>query len=280
MDISKPWEDLLRELTRREAVRVYVVGEPDSGKTTLCRFLVDALAGHAGAAAYLDCDPGQSTIGPPATIGLDRADGTRLLRFAGATSPQGYLLQNSRAIADLARHSGRRHPLVIDSSGYVTDDAAREFQYTVVDLVRPDVIVALGSSDAVREVCRSFGRTASVRALPVSLAVRRRSSESRRAYREDRLGEYFRSATDVAIERSSVGFTGRIPHGSADRMRDRLVGLLDEEQLLLSLGLVADTGPREDRLIVVARPIDPRRVCSLQFSHMRVDRSGRELHVE
>jgi polynucleotide 5'-hydroxyl-kinase GRC3/NOL9 len=280
VDVSEQWEDLRMELVSRRCTRVYVMGEPDSGKTSLCRFLVGALAEHVGAASYLDCDPGQSTIGPPSTIGLERADGSVLLRFAGSTSPRGYLLQNARAIAHLARLAGREHPMVIDSSGYVTDDAAREFQYTIIDLLRPQIVVALGSSAAVESVCRSFRRSASVRSVPVSRSVQRRSTATRRAYREARFGEYFRSATEVVVQRSSVGLIGRVPNGPGEQARGRLVGVLDEDQLLLSLGLVVDARPHEERIIVLAKPIDPRRVCSLQFSHMRVDRSGRELYVE
>ena len=280
MDVSKQWEDLARELTTDPPARIYVAGETDSGKTTLCRFLIDRFSEHAGAASYLDCDPGQSTIGPPSTIGLDRTDGARLLRFAGATSPHGYLLQNMRAIVDLASRAGRKHPLVIDSSGYVTGETAREFQYSVIDILRPDVIVIPGSSAALESVCRSFGRSVSVRRVAASGAVRPRSTETRRAYRETRFGEYFRSTKEIDIDRSMVGLTGRVPHGSSDRMPHRLVGLLDEDQLLLSLGIVIDAGAGGGRIRVLARPIDPSRVCSLQFGHMRVDRSGRELDVE
>ncbi|MFA5295957.1 MAG: Clp1/GlmU family protein [Methanoregulaceae archaeon] len=42
---------------------------PDQGKTTFCRFLVQELSADT-LTGFLDSDTGQSTIGPPATVGL------------------------------------------------------------------------------------------------------------------------------------------------------------------------------------------------------------------
>src|SRR5918999_822328 len=49
-----------------------VIGEGDTGKTTLVTALANALVERGFRVAVLDADLGQSEIGPPTTIGLGR----------------------------------------------------------------------------------------------------------------------------------------------------------------------------------------------------------------
>jgi polynucleotide 5'-hydroxyl-kinase GRC3/NOL9 len=67
--VLSEWKDLAEELKAQGAGIVYVLGAPDQGKTTFCRFLVQELSADT-LTGFLDCDTGQSTIGPPATVGL------------------------------------------------------------------------------------------------------------------------------------------------------------------------------------------------------------------
>ncbi|MFW5683540.1 MAG: Clp1/GlmU family protein [Spirochaetota bacterium] len=67
---------------------IYITGESDSGKTTCAGFLRGHLEDSGTSADYLDCDPGQSSVGPPATIGL-RGGSRELLRFAGSRTGTG-----------------------------------------------------------------------------------------------------------------------------------------------------------------------------------------------
>jgi polynucleotide 5'-hydroxyl-kinase GRC3/NOL9 len=58
----------LEENTEKQLI--YVIGGIDSGKTILCRFLAERLS-VKHKTAYINCDPGQSVIGPPASLGMD-----------------------------------------------------------------------------------------------------------------------------------------------------------------------------------------------------------------
>jgi polynucleotide 5'-hydroxyl-kinase GRC3/NOL9 len=285
MDVPRPWSDLADDLAQHPPGRVYVAGEPDSGKSTFCRFLADRLASSGKPASYLDCDPGQSTIGPPTTIGISLPGRPPLLRFAGSTSPQGYLLQNARAIVALAATAPDDAPLIIDSSGYVRGPAAEEFQYTLLDLLHPSLVVALGEGDAIERAAANFARSGGVRfdRLPTSAKARARRRPERRAYRDRRFGEYFRGATVVRVDVEEVGFNGRVPEpvrrGDAlttDGVRDRLFGLLDPGQMLLALALGerAVDGGRAMELLS-GRP-DADRPAAVQWSDLRLERSGWE----
>lgn len=80
------------------------------------------------------------------------------MRFVGSTSPLRNLLQNCVAAADLARRAGRGQSVVIDSCGFVSGRLAEGFQYSMIDLLRPDLIVILGGSAAIERICVNFSQ--------------------------------------------------------------------------------------------------------------------------
>ncbi|MDH7500916.1 MAG: Clp1/GlmU family protein, partial [candidate division NC10 bacterium] len=66
IDIPRPWQELNLDLRGL----LMVVGKADVGKTTFARYLYERLSEHSRKVAYLDGDPGQSTLGPPCTLTL------------------------------------------------------------------------------------------------------------------------------------------------------------------------------------------------------------------
>jgi polynucleotide 5'-hydroxyl-kinase GRC3/NOL9 len=111
-----------------------VIGAPDTGKTTFARYLFTELCRVKGQSAFLDGDPGQSTLGPPATITLGLSEpGTtgfppngKIWRwFIGSTTPAGHMLPLLVGAARLvkAAHSAGIQTIVYDSSGLI-DPAA------------------------------------------------------------------------------------------------------------------------------------------------------------
>ena len=62
-EIPSPWEELdLSELSGT----MMIVGASDVGKSTFSRYLFKRLCKIYPRVTYLDGDPGQSTLGPPA----------------------------------------------------------------------------------------------------------------------------------------------------------------------------------------------------------------------
>ena len=255
---------------------VYVVAEPDRGKTTFARLLLDRLAARAGGATYLDCDPGQSTIGPPATIGLAGHDGAHLLRFAGSVTPSGHLLETVGGIAALASRADVAHPLIVDSSGYTSGAAAEHFQYHVIDLLRPDVVVVLGESASLARVCASFPGTPGValERVPASPFARRRDQDERRRYRDERFREHFAAAEPHRVALDRVALIGRVPERlTDDELRDRLLAVLDAEQLVVSLGVGLRAFDDGATLELLAPAGAVQAASTIHLGSLRLDRS-------
>jgi len=263
---------------------MYMLGSTDRGKTTLCLDLTCQLSMREPV-AYLDLDPGQSTIGPPATLGLAlfrngiEVPGERCLRFAGSTSPRGHLLPilaGAKRLLERARSAGTRI-IIIDSPGYIHDEVATEFHLYLIDLLRPDRLVAIQEGTELEPILAHFRGHPSmaIDRLPPSQLARTRGSAERRRYREDKFREYFAGATPRGLRLEGLGIHGRIPHTfHPDHWQGLLVALCGPEQWVLALGIVESIDIAGQTLRIRAPAFDPGKVSSIHAGAVRVGTTG------
>jgi len=246
--VHPEWRELVSGLRGTKEAVVYLLGATDTGKSTLCRFLVEEIS-RDSVSAYLDCDTGQSTIGPPATVGLALyRDGGRVpfqtaLRFVGSTSPSGHLIQEMAGAARLLQmaHESDASYIIIDSPGWVSGLVAGEFHIRMIDILDPGLLLAVSREDELDPILANFrGRPGmEVRTLSPSLSVRTRSRSWRTWYRMEKFRDYFSRAVSWEMPLEGVGFHGRVPETFREEVwRGLLVGLCDREMLAISLGIV------------------------------------------
>ncbi|MDN7012707.1 AAA family ATPase [Methanoculleus sp. FWC-SCC3] len=275
ISIGEGWEDLAAALRDSDAgERVYAVGSTDSGKTTLCRYLVDTAATKART-AYVDCDTGQSRIGPPTTEGMILCSGPTFLRFVGSTSPGGHFVQTitgAKRLVEKAEELSAR-VIVIDSPGLVSGGVGIEFQLQMIDLLRPTRIVALQRGRELERLLTNFSRRPGtvIHRIAVSPAMVARPAAGRRRYREERFRAYFTDAELQNVPFRGLGLQGRVPDMRNLRgIGGQLVSLNDPENFVIALGIVEDLHPGR-RLEVVAPPFDPAAVASVRFGSISLD---------
>lgn len=280
--VGEEWEELAAALSQADAPqRVYVVGSTNSGKTTLCRYLADETATHTRTAC-VDCDTGQSRIGPPTTEGMvvhsrpPDPPGRAYLRFVGSTSPGGHFLQTLTGAKRLVEKAAELSAgaTIIDSPGLVFGGVGVEFQFQMIDLLRPTQIVALQHGRELERLLANFARhpEVAVRRIPVSPAAVARTVTERRRYREERFTAYFADGLSQEIPLRGLGLQGRVPdlkdpHG----VERRLVSFNDPENFALALGIVEEIHPRRRALTVFAPPFDPAAVASVRFGSLYLD---------
>lgn len=218
--------------------RVLVLGASDTGKTTFCRYLIDAARTAALKVALVDADIGQSQIGPPTTVGMklyESADAANThptenknletdstpsenkkenskigldssadaIYFVGTISPPRNLLPiltGTRLMVDAAIDAGADF-IIIDTTGYVHDGAAVMLKQQKIELICPNHIVCVGRSKELERIIGSYHNLnmLTIHYLLPHKLVRTKSSEARKRNRETKFNVYFEDAEIQAI---------------------------------------------------------------------------------
>jgi polynucleotide 5'-hydroxyl-kinase GRC3/NOL9 len=196
-------------LERAQTVQtILFLGATDTGKTTFLTWLANALHAQGRRVSIVDADVGQSSVGPPTTIGLGLVSHPMQcvqelvpvrLYFVGATSPRGHLLPmvvGTKRLVDRGRTLGVDHVLV-DTCGYVRGPVARTLKQHKIALVAPDLILCLQRGDECEGILRAYreSRRPQIIRLRASRLCRERSMGERREYRAQALRRYFADAT-------------------------------------------------------------------------------------
>lgn len=244
IDVPRAWAQLPVEGWRGT---VMVMGAPDTGKSTLARYLCRRLSTASVTTAYLDGDPGQTTLGPPATIGAaiggcgGPEDGRRTwqqLRFVGAVSPRGHMLPlvaGTARLADAARSAGAE-AVVHDTCGLI--DASQggiALKLAKMALLRPTRVVGLQRRSELEPLLLPLRRSGRTRVidLPLSPAVLRRDTEARRAHRSMQFRQHFCTARAIELPWRKIAV---LPSLSFER--HRLLAFEDVHGAVLGLGIV------------------------------------------
>ncbi len=134
---------------------VIVLGTIDTGKTSFAIELVRRAVERGLAAAFVDADIDQSTVGPPGTVGLKLCTGmTQMdaetlrvadaLGFVGSLNPRGHLLPlvaSAQKLVVKAREAGCRL-VVVDTTGFVSGIYGQSLNYFLMDGAAPDTVLA------------------------------------------------------------------------------------------------------------------------------------------
>ena len=246
LDVPAAWQQL--ELAYLRGIAL-VIGAPDAGKSVFAQYLYGRLCGLSRRVAYLDGDPGQSRLGPPATMtvavgagdaGTFPPKGPRWRSFVGATSPRGYMLPVVIGAARLAQAAGRAgaETIIYDTCGLVDPaQGGMTLKLAKIDLLQPAAVYAIQSQAELEPLLAPLRRRRRLKVIELrpSRAVRPRDPAARQAYRAAQFAHYF-----AAVHPLSVLWPRLAVLPGPHFLPNRLVGLEDELGFTLGLGLVKD----------------------------------------
>ncbi len=284
LPIPDTWHQLGRELKKKtEPGRLLIIGDVDTGKTTLAHYLVQVLR-HQFPTALLDADLGQSQIGPPATVGLlsvaqkNKKSRKPVLKFVGNTSPKGCFLQMLVAVKNLTERATAQGIVktVIDSCGMVHGQAPREFKYNLISILRPLTLIALEKeSHELDTLLLPFKTDPTVTCHRLLISREQfavKSSRERQSFRQEKFRQYFQSAKNQKISIAEQGLCGHIPKLTArPKISNLLIGLCDQHDDLLALGQLQGYEPDNQLLRFYSPAIQPSLVNRIHFGIKRLD---------
>ena len=214
-DIPPAWKPALE--AARAGGTLFLIGETDSGKSTLAAVLANEARAAGRHAAVVDADVGQSSIGPPACVGLANVERdcvslseltAMAIDFVGACSPVGHLLQAATSTAALvaSAREGGADAIIVDTTGLVSGGVARALKSAKIRLVKPDAVIALQQDDEVEHLLASYRSSSRPRVLRLrmSRAVKPRSREERAARRQRSFADYFAGGRSVELSWKDV----------------------------------------------------------------------------
>jgi len=280
IDVPADWADAARRLAEGRPRRVLVLGPPDAGKSTLCRFLLHEAAAAGRAVALVDADVGQKTVGPPACVTLGRpgeAEAVELagLAFVGTTDPVRGWRHLLAGLGHLTAEA--RADLLLVNTGGLLAGPGRRLKAAKIGALRPDLLVALGSDPGLEALLDDHAGLQVLRLAP-SPRARRKTAAQRRAERQAAFRDYFAGAATWTAAMSELPMEGA-PDPDALPPRRLLVGLIGDDGRDLALGLVADADPAARTLTLLAAA--PReRVRGLRRGTLGLDETFREVRPE
>lgn len=185
-----------------------VIGEVDSGKTTLTTYLLNKHVIKGLSTCIIDADIGQSSIGPPSVIGLScvglptpTLEDLHMMSgyFTGCNSPSQCPGRFIGGVSAMIREAFSRTPglVLIDMPGWVSNGGV-ELIRNVADAVGADYVVSIGTNLRLRSGVRVVNASK-------SKYVRPRDRDERRFLRNQALRKYLSGELiSVNIELGSV----------------------------------------------------------------------------
>jgi polynucleotide 5'-hydroxyl-kinase GRC3/NOL9 len=291
IDVPLSWQEL--DTADLSGV-ILVVGAPDTGKSTFARYLHTRLSAEGQRVALLDGDPGQSTLGPPATMTLamdeivevtptdmgvrGTSQNTDYFRtgptwrwFVGAVSPRGHMLSivvGAARLVEAAREAGAE-VIIYDTSGLVDPtQGGLSLKLAKIDLLCPAAVVAIQRADELEPLLAPLRRSRRTRLfeLAPSPAVIPRDQEARRAHRAAQFGRYFAGAHLLSVE---FGRLAVLPEPNF--AFGQLVALEDAAGFTLDLGIVRQVDLKAGQMTLLTPLTSFADVDALHLGDLTVD---------
>jgi len=195
------WAVLLSELLRNKGISV-IIGETDSGKSTLAKYLIFQLVFKDLSACLVDADVGQSSLGLPGTVCMKtfatEADlnpfSFEKMSFVGTINPSiniPQIISASKKMADECIISSDL--TVVDTSGLVTGALGENLKIAKIRALRPAHIIALQRENELEHILRLVSNSC-VHRIKVSQYVRARPFAIRLRYRKKKIADYFQNS--------------------------------------------------------------------------------------
>lgn len=260
--LPSSWKEAVEEILKHfPPIKVVVIGDVDSGKTTFSVYLSNIAYNRGFKVAIIDADPGQAEISPPNTIGygflksgvisMDKVQLEEAF-FIGSTTPSDApirMMIGVRKLMDRAS-SQKADVIVVNTCGWISGYKAREYKCALIQILSPDFLVAIQRENELEHIIRCCKVYKTLRITPSS-ASRARSKEERKNRREDAYLKYFTNSKERTFDLNRVQiicncytYGKELPYSLLENLNKELsLSLIYGELHLNSLFLVVKEEP-------------------------------------
>jgi polynucleotide 5'-hydroxyl-kinase GRC3/NOL9 len=219
-------------------IKIMVLGDVDTGKTTVICYLANYFFSLGKRVAVIDLDIGQQDIGPPCTITLGLLDRPILklsdiplhrMIFIGKTSPSGRMVpfvSGARELVDYALTIA--DVVLIDTTGWVFGSAARSLKTAKIHALKPQFLVALQKDHELDHLLKPFElSTIHIENLSVFPQIIPRDHQTRTFLRESGFNNYFKDASTRMFNLQNLRIQDTL-YGTGQVLNDEALGLVEQ----------------------------------------------------
>ncbi|MGC8832104.1 MAG: Clp1/GlmU family protein [Thermoproteota archaeon] len=245
--IPSSWTQCAERTMGDEAPLIAVVGESDSGKTSLAVFLVNYYLNFHGEVGVVDGDPGQNDLGIPGTVsagvvnkGLSDLSQVKpeIIEFIGLTAPETGVEDLNEAIAKTVRKLREKglSKTVLNTDGWVDSKGLRH-KAELMRMVKPSFIVSLLEGEQSSIFARELDPSIKMIHVEKSPYVKRRSRIHRRLLRTQNYMKHFSRPRTVKTTLQEVSFLNHPflngePVTVSKELDDRKLSILEAKQYM------------------------------------------------
>jgi len=248
--IPTRWREASEIIRQVKGVAV-ILGEVDSGKSTLCTFLANECFHDGTPISIVDGDVGQADIGPPTTISMsilrhhvfslkEVKPDTSL--FMGDTSPTlipDKLTRGLVGLRDLAK--SQSEVTLINTDGWVRSEEAVAHKVQLLREIHPNLVLVVGGNGEIDSIVEQ--QISTTLRLARSKHAATRTREERKRYRESGYKRFLENAKRLDLPLGKVRLRrfnsySQMKIREEENLKGLLSGLLNEDEQLMAIARV------------------------------------------
>jgi len=248
-------ERILRFISKKEIKKILFIGDTDTGKTTLLKEIAKTLISQKMPVSIVDCDIGQSFIGPSTTISFIKLKKKvynffpfpERFYFTGVISPADNIVSFLGGIEKMSKICEERDngKILIDTTGYIKDKFAIEIKIHKIEIFSPDFIILLEKKDELLPI-KKFLKSSRIKFFVIKVPENfpKKTMEKRRKNREEKFKRYFKKTeklglniSEISIKKVSLNgqfpttdFNGLIVSLRDKSFEDRVIGFVSKRE--------------------------------------------------
>jgi len=282
--IPESWKSVVNLLADSGKAIILIIGPSDAGKSSLCTYILNSLIIRRREVRVLDADIGQADIGPPTTLAssapttprpsLIQLEPERML-FVGHVTPSFVQEEMFQGIKRMLS-SDRRGITIVNTDGWVYEDAAILYKKRLISIVNPDHLVGIGPRISLNPILHQTKfDTIMVQSPTVTLP---RSRIQRKEIRRSGYRRFLTNATvhTLRLDNTRIKLRRSITQPCSRglvNLSKALLGFLDENGFMVQIGILERM--THNHLTAYSRRIH--QPVSIKFGYVRLARDGTEL---
>lgn len=147
------WKEIVERILEKDTCTALILGYIDTGKTSFLHYASKKIQENGKKVSVIDCDVGQSSIGPPGCLGLRNNNGEELYYFIGDVYP----FNHSKVVVGLLELLSQVDSpyVVIDTTGLVFWKG-RSLKRAKIMGLKPELIITFQRNNELEGILGDF----------------------------------------------------------------------------------------------------------------------------